>query len=125
MKPLMQSVYVCDKVEPAEGGKVTFKGIFNVIEVAPGTDFNSPFVIVFNLSNIHGECQMVLSYTDLSDDTALRELPVRASGEPGEVVMVVLNSRLMPVPHPGTFVWELVCEGEPIGSCRIHAFHTA
>ena len=63
-----------------------------------------------------------LHYVDLSDQNVLMMLKFRVfSDDPLKTVEAILPVPPLPTPHPGVYVLELVCDGEPLGSLRITA----
>ncbi len=124
MKPSLQAIWLADTASQDENtGKVTVSGMFDCVEVkAEETEFASPAVVFFALREVHGRVDLSLLLVDLSTDEAiLRRLFAVQNDNPLATTDVVLNVPSIPVPHPGSFAWELYWNEESIGTSRLEA----
>ncbi len=79
----------------------------------------SPYAYV-SLTEIHGQRSFELRYADLNENTILFTFEFKVDcRNPLETVQLSLPLPVLPVPHEGIFVLELLCEGEMLGSHRI------
>jgi hypothetical protein len=122
IKPSLQALWLADEVSPDDAtGKVTVSGIFNQIEVDPGTDFTAPAHLFFALRDVHGRVELILLYVDLDDNGVLLERSVQVDGSPLLTTDVCVRISKMPVPHPGVYSWELLFGNELLGASRVQA----
>ncbi len=120
MVPTLQSLWLVDAVElDSETGKVSLSGLFNRVDVPADADYAAGATIFFSLRGVHGEVRLTLLYVDLLDDAALLERPIRIEGQPLETTDVSVRVNQIPVPHPGSYAWELFYGAESLGSARI------
>ena len=79
----------------------------------------SPYAYV-SLTEIHGQRSFEMRYADLNENTILFTFEFKVDcRNPLETVQMSLPLPVLPVPHEGVFVLELLCEGEMLGSHRI------
>jgi hypothetical protein len=125
MTPTLQPILLADAAhQEPNTGRVTVAGIFDTVSVAPGTDFTAGAVVFFVVRGVHGRVKLSLTYVDLSDDRVLVERPVYVEADsPLETIDFTVRVNTIPVPHPGSFAWELYHESELLGSARIEAVH--
>jgi hypothetical protein len=75
-----------------------------------------------SLTEINGQRSFELRYADLKENTVLFSVEFKVEcRNPLETVQLTLPLPVLPVPHEGVFVLELLCEGELLGSHRIMA----
>ncbi|HUR55014.1 MAG TPA: hypothetical protein VMZ71_12855 [Gemmataceae bacterium] len=122
MIPTLQSLWLVDRVEFDETTrKVNLLGLFDQIAVTPGADFTTGASVFFALRGVHGEAQLTLFYVDLEDGEALLERPLRVEGSPLETTDFSVRVNRIPVPHAGSYAWELHCGSELLGTARVEA----
>jgi hypothetical protein len=144
LKPVLQALIVADRVyRDAGSGKHIIAGTFNRVLIVRnpsppkeqqqgeatklygGLNSGSPYAFI-SLTDVRGDTKLTLRYVDLQDNNALfqGEASVNAKS-PLDTVEIVLPLPMLPMPHPGVYALELLCNEEPIGSLRIMAVETA
>jgi hypothetical protein len=79
----------------------------------------SPFCYI-NLTGVHGELPLELRYVDLLDNSVLIKMDFQVKCEdPLKNLEITIPIPPLPTPHSGSYVMELLSQGEPIGSHRI------
>jgi hypothetical protein len=124
IKPSLQALWLAEDVtKDPRTGKVSVTGIFDVIEVEHHAKaFTSPAMLFFSLREVHGEVELDLAYTDLSDNRVLMGRKQKVSStSPLETVDVAIVLHKIPVPHPGEYAWELYWGNEMLGASRLSA----
>ena len=122
MSPTLQSIWLAQSVERDNSGRVTVSGIFDTLIADRGSDYTSGAVVFFAVRGIHGHAALRLVYVDLADDeTMLVERNLRIDGSPLETTDVSVKINRIPVPHPGTYAWEVFYGDERLGTTRINA----
>lgn len=118
--PSLGSILLADSVVQDERtGKLTISGIFDHIEIAPGSCHADGVCVFFSVGNVHGRERLRLQFVDLEDDSVLLEREVIVEATPLETTDLTVRINSIPIPHLGTFAWELYHREERIGSARI------
>ena len=79
----------------------------------------SPYAYV-SLTEIHGQRSFEMRYVDLNENAVIFSFEFKVEcRNPLETVQLSLPLPVLPVPHEGVFVLELLCGGELLGSHRI------
>ena len=101
---------------PAKGPRIIPAG--QVSRVGSPTAFIS-------LTDIRGTVQLELRYVDLADNEVLLKAPLQIqSDDPLRTIEAVIAVPPLPVPHPGVYALELLCDDEPLGSLRVTVVET-
>ncbi len=125
MCPTLQPMFFAETVrQHPTTGRVTIADIFDTVVVRPGSDYTEGATIFFALRNVHGEARMTLACVDLAEDEVLLERPVRVTAESLETTDVTVLVNRFPVPHEGTYAWELIYGDETIASARFEAVYS-
>lgn len=120
MTPTLQSVWLVDSADrDPTTGKVNVLGMFDCIDVPAGSEYAAGATLFFAVRGVHGRADLDLLYVDLATDEVLVERAVRVDGDPLDATDVTVRMSRIPTPHAGEFAWELQCDGEPLGSCRV------
>lgn len=122
MSPTLQSIWLAQAVDQDDSGRVTVSGIFDTLLVERGSDYTSGAFVFFAVRGVHGEAALRLVYVDLADDeTILVERNLRVNGSPLETTDVSVRINHIPVPHMGTYAWEVFHGDERLGTTRVEA----
>jgi hypothetical protein len=139
VKPVLQALVLADRAyeDKASGkkiiagtfGKLLFKRNVAVEGVGPsgekvqkipgGMHSGSPYAYI-NLTEVRGEVPISLRYVDLSQNEAIfqSELTIRCD-DPLQNVELLVALPPLPTPHEGVFAFEVLYQGEPLGSQRV------
>ena len=141
VKPILQALLLADHVyQDKLSGKTVIAGIFNNLnifklkpsEASEGTQFIDPRKILrsgspycyINLISVRGNLPLELRYVDLKDNAVLMYLNFNFEApkpDPLKNIEIIIPIPILPVPHPGSYVLELLTDNELIGSHRINA----
>ena len=121
VKPSLQALWLADEVNLNDDGKVTVGGMFDEITVRSGEDFTTRAYLFFSLRDIHGRVSLRLTYTNLNDNDVLLERTFNVTGEPLQTTDIKVLIDEIPVPHAGSYVWELFHGDDQLGSTRVEA----
>ena len=141
-KPVLQALLLADQVyTDRETGKQVVCGVFDRVGFlrpptppggqtggsgmpatpAPVFASGSPSAFV-SLTEIRGTRQFELRFVDLADDAVLLTVGFElASEDPLKTVRFAVRLPVLPFRNPGTYVLELLCDGETLGGHRIEA----
>ena len=141
MKPVLQALVLAEHVYQDVTGKKIIAGTFNQIlfrrqppirEVAlpdgrtakqmfGGMQGGSPYVYI-SLTDVCDKTKLILQFVNLTKNAVLfgTEIDVACDDRLG-TVEVVLALPALPVQEEGTYAFEVVCEGEILGSHRVIA----
>lgn len=121
-KPILLAIWLAEEVvDDAQTGRLTAHGLFNQIAIAPdAVQYEVPFTVFFSVSDVRSRCRCVLRLLDLSslDDVYLRDVilePVSAA----EVLDIFIRVSQLPIPHPGSYAWELLMGDDVLGATRM------
>jgi hypothetical protein len=139
VKPILQALVLADHVyQDKLTGKTIVVGIFNnlnIFKTKPSEPIEGPQHIdprkffrpgspycYINLSSVHGTIPLELRYVDLKDNSVLMYLNFEVTNpDPLRNIEIITPVPPLPVPHPGSYVLELLTNDELIGSHRINA----
>lgn len=140
MKPVLQALVIAEHVYEAKDGKKIIAGTFNRVlfghvptqEVARpdgtrlrttpgGVHSGSPYAYI-GLTDVCDGTELILQFVKLSTNKVLFETHVTLHGnERLATVEIVAPLPRLPIEEEGVYAFEVVCEGEIIGSHRIIA----
>lgn len=122
-EPVLQALVLADQIYADAGsGKKVIAGTFNQLRA---TQFPAMFSRTTHaficLTDIQGTVELVLRYVDLRTNEVLMESPgvSVSSDDPLKSVEIVAEVPPFPMPHEGTFAFELHAGGTLLGSLRI------
>jgi len=141
VKPVLQALVLAERVYQDITGKKIIAGTFNrvlfsrqsvVKEVTlpdatkrkmarGGMQGGSPFAYM-SLTDVCDKARLILQFVNLSKNVVLfgTDVEVTCSDRLG-TVEVVIGLPQLPIQEEGTYAFEVVCEGEILGSHRITA----
>jgi hypothetical protein len=122
-KPILLSMSLCDLVVRDERThKISLINLFNEVR-APQFPCHHPRLHVYVcLTNGRGEYQGALTFVDADEDKVLAKLEGRlAFRSPLQVVEMNFELNAVAFPHPGTYRFEFLCDGELIGARTLRA----
>ena len=141
MKPVLQALVLAERVYEDVSGKKIICGTFNLVlfkegnagkqEELPdgskvsrligGVHGGSPYAYI-SLTDIHVCCDLELQFVNLTKNVVLLTSRVTVKSDNRlETAEVVVALPLLPIREAGIFAFEVVCEGEILGSHRIIA----
>jgi hypothetical protein len=83
----------------------------------------APFCYIY-ITGVHGHLPLELRYLDLHDNSVLMDINFNFDPphpDPIQSYELIIPTPMLPVPHPGAYVLELLTNNELIGSYRITA----
>lgn len=138
MKPVLQALVLAERVYEVVGGQKVIAGTFNGVKlrrrvpeqpvpgeggkaVLVGGAMGSPWAYI-SLTDVCNNTELQLQFVSLSRNVVLFEtkLIVQCDNRLATVEVIVALP-LLQLPEPGTYSFEVVCEGEVIGSHRVIA----
>lgn len=121
-KPTLQALVLADHIYVEQTGKKIIAGVFNRLwsDKFP-TKLNRPTWAYVCLTDVQGSVPISLRYTDLrTNEVLLGTKPIIAkSTDPLASGELVVEVPPLPMPHEGTYAFEVFAEDESIGSLRI------
>lgn len=142
MKPVLQALVLAEKIYEAKGsGQKIIAGTFNALEfsrtspiqemtddegntrrsIRGGTHGGSPSAYI-SLTDVCNNTELQLQFVSLTrNKTIFSTKLVINSQNRLQTVELVIPLPVLFVPEPGVYAFEVVCEGEVIGSHRITA----
>ena len=139
MKPVLQALVLAEHIYEDKTGKKIICGTFNAVKyshaspvkeisaadgtnkkvIAGGTDGGSPWAYI-SLTDVWDNTDLELQFVSLRQNKAIFRtgLRVQCTDRLATVEIVVPLPRLF-VPESGTYAFEVMCEGEVLGSHRI------
>lgn len=124
IKPSLSSIWLAeDAVFDEQTGQTTLTSVFNQISLsAEGSEYDSPFSVMFTVSDVRRRCRCEMRLLDLADLSLVYRRPVILDEvSPWEVEDISLRVNRLPVFQPGAYVWELSLNEETLGSTRMTA----
>lgn len=140
MKPVLQSLLIADHVYEAKGGKKIICGTFNrlfltkqpstkTIERPDGTKQvmkrgggMGPPDVYISLTDVLDDTICELQFVSLTRNAVFFKTAVKIQCKDRLAnVEIVIPLPPLDIPEPGVYAFEIVCEGEVIGSHRIVA----
>ena len=139
VKPVLQALILAEKVYQDITGKKIIAGTFNVVcfckssgvrqfelpdgskrtRVAGGLHGGSPFAYI-SLTDIFHQTTLLLQFVNLTENQVIFSSEVTVeSGDRLETVELAVPLPLLPIDEEGIYAFEVVCENEILGSCRI------
>jgi hypothetical protein len=140
VKPVLQALLLADQVyQDKVSGKTIVAGIFGVlhkikqdnptesesneglrrIDPRQFRKAGSPTCYI-SLTSVRGTLPLELRYLDLADNSMLWTLSFEITyADPVGTVEIIVPTPILPTPHGGSYVLELLTENELIGSHRI------
>lgn len=138
MKPVLQALVLAERVYEVVGGQKVIAGTFNGVKlrhcvpeepvagaegktVLVGGRIGSPYAYI-SLTDVGHNTELQLQFVSLGRNVVLFEtkLVVQCDNRLA-TVEVIVSLPLLHLPEPGTYAFEVVCEGEVIGSHRVIA----
>ncbi len=140
MKPVLQALVLAERIYETTSGQKIIAGTFNCIKLrkqqppeeatdaggrqvylVQGGTPGSPYAYI-SLTDVCDNTKLDLQFVSLTRNKVLFEtgMMVNADNRLQTVEIIAALPRLV-VPEPGTYAFEIVCEGEIIGSHRIVA----
>jgi hypothetical protein len=139
VKPVLQALVLAEKIYEAANGQKIIAGTFNGIHFAPkpqveqpegengprkviaGADPGAPWVYI-SLTDVVSNTKLDLQFVSLQRNKVLFEtkitIPTADRLETIELIMPLPHLR---VPEAGMYAFEVVCDGEIVGSHRLRA----
>lgn len=124
MRPVLQALVLADHIyQDKHSGKLVIAGTFTQLWAGEFPKrFNRETFAYVCLTGFDRSIKLVIRFVDLSTNEVLMEM--------AEPILVKSNDRLashqvvaqvppFPMPHPGVFAFEVVCDGEMLGSIRL------
>lgn len=142
-KPVLQALVLAERVYQDVSGKKIIAGTFNRVSVrsrgalveeqtapdgkvtkfvAGGMHGGSPYAYI-SLTDVVDGTSLVLQFVDLNRNRVLLETRFEIANHHDRLATIelVVPLPLLPIPQPGTYAFEVVCEGDILGSHRIVA----
>jgi hypothetical protein len=121
--PLLKTLWLADDIELDADGNVTIYRIFDEIVIEdPSRLYDKPAVLFCALRSMHGPISLTFQYTDMTDGSILiEEHRTVTRFSPLATLDVVMRVGRLPIPRSGPYLWEILCENEVLGDCRITA----
>jgi hypothetical protein len=137
VKPVLQALVLAERIWHTDDGRQIIAGTFNAVVIQPvpeppTTSTSEPRIAK---GGIPGTPSAYISLTDVCDGTKLllqfvsltrnqvlfeKEIEVKCKDRLA-VIEIVVPLPQLPMHGPGVYAFEIVCEGEVIGSSRIIA----
>ena len=121
--PVLQALVLADQVYvDALTGKKIVAGIFNQLRARkfPARFARQTYAFIC-LTEVQGRVQLSLRYVDLTDNSVLLQTEFAVQSEnPLQSVEVIIQVPPFPMPHPGVYAFEVLCENEPLGALRVN-----
>lgn len=121
--PRLQALVLADHIyEDASTGKKVVAGTFNRLwaDTFP-SQFGRPTWAYVSLTDIRGKVSVALRYVDNQDLSVLMETSLEIEGkDPLETLEVGIPVPGFPMPHPGSYSFELHANGQRLGSMRVN-----
>lgn len=138
MKPVLQALVLAERIFEATNGQKIIAGTFNGIhfarrpaaldEVENGTlkvvagDHRGPPWAYISLTDVCNDTKLDLQFVSLVKNKVLFETSITIGHVNRlETVELVIPLPALNVPEPGMYAFEVVCEGEIVGSHRLMA----
>ena len=123
LKPILQALVLADHVHVDRGTLKSYVlGTFNELRSPefPSTMDQSTFAYI-SLTDVRGEVAILLRYVDLADNKCLMEAKgVTITGrDPLATIEFVVPIPPFPMPHEGTYAFEVYANDEMIGAKRL------
>lgn len=122
-KVRLQALILADHIyQDATTGKKVIAGTFNTLQPLTFPSMLPQVTYAFlSLTEVQGKLPLILRYVDARDLRVLMEAPFEVeSNDPLQSIEVIVGIPPFPMPHPGTFTFELHSrEGECLGSLRV------
>ncbi|MBI1903827.1 MAG: hypothetical protein HYS13_22210 [Planctomycetia bacterium] len=122
-KPILQALVLADHVYvDAHTGKKIIAGTFNRLSAAKlPDDFDRSTYVFVSLTEVHGRTPLELRYVDLATQDVLMQTNVTVeSDDPLQTHEIVQEVPPFPMPHEGEYSFEVLWNGELLGSLRVH-----
>ncbi len=141
MKPVLQALVLAEHVYQDVSGKKVIAGTFNRVRftkkplsqhvktpeggtgviIPGGMQGGSPYAYL-SLTDVCDQTELTLQFVNLtSNKTLLGKKVVVNVSDRLATVELVLPLPALPIDEPGTYAFEVVCEGDILGSYRIAA----
>ncbi len=122
-QPRLQALILADHVyADAQTGKKVIAGTFNRLWARSfPTQFSRNTFAYISLTDIRGRVSLELRYVDNQDlSILLRAEPLEVEGsDPLATLDFAMPIPPFPMPHPGSYSFELHANGEKLGSVRV------
>lgn len=124
VNPVLQALVLADHIYvDADTGKKIIAGTFNAIfaKETPTVVSGQSYAYVC-LTDFVGQLELEIRYVDLdTNEVLMKTTGLRAdSSDPLRSVEMVVEVPPFPLPHPGVYALEVLCEGAILGSLRIN-----
>ncbi|MBN2292642.1 MAG: hypothetical protein JXM70_09465 [Pirellulales bacterium] len=141
VKPVLQALVLAEHVYEDKSGKKIIAGTFNrlkftrkpihqtvdlpdgtkVTRIPGGMHGGSPFAYM-SLTDVGNQTKLLLQFVNLTKNEVLfGKTIVLDCNDRLATAELVFGLPLLPIEEAGTYAFEVVCEGEILGSCRIQA----
>lgn len=122
--PILQALILADHVyTDSQTGKKVVAGTFNQIwsPQFPG-QFGQTTWVYASLTDVLGTAKISIKYADMQNNVLLEMVPIELkSDDPLKTFELVLPVPGFPMPHEGTYRFELFANDDLLGSLRISA----
>ena len=121
-KPILLSMSLCDLViRDQQTHKLSLINLFNELRAKHFPCTHPRLYVYLCLTNGRGNCEGTLSLVDIEANQVLARLSgAIAFRSPLQVVEMSFELNALAFPHPGTYRFEFLCDGEPVGARDLH-----
>ncbi|MEW6072920.1 MAG: hypothetical protein AB1726_10070 [Planctomycetota bacterium] len=123
LQPRLQALILADHVyADAQTGKKVIAGTFNrLLAGSFPTQFSRSTFAYISITDVRGKVSLELRYVDNQNlAVLLRAAPLEVEGnDPLATMEFVMAIPPFPMPHPGSYSFELHANGEKLGSVRV------
>jgi len=121
-RPILQAIVLADHVyEDMHSGKKVIAGTFcEMAATAFPSKYNRGAFLFLSLTEFQGKLPITIEYVDLVKNETLLEFGdiIAFANTPFETCELVVELPELPLPHPGTYAFEVFLYDVPIGSFR-------
>ena len=121
-RPVLQAIILADHVyEDMHTGKKVIAGTFcEMAAVSFPSKYNRGAFLFLSLTEFQGKLPITIEYVDLVRNETLLEFGdiVAFANTPLETCELVVELPELPLPHPGTYAFEIYLYDVPLGSLR-------
>jgi hypothetical protein len=121
--PVLKALLVCDQViQDAQSGKKSLIGVFHELRAQRFPATHPMLWIYANLTDAHGRYAFEIRMLDVTRNQVLGkgEPPPFDIQEPLQVTELAAQLRNVSLPGPGTYEFQLLSNGELLGTKAIH-----
>ena len=121
-RPVLQAIILADHVyEDMHSGKKVIAGTFcEMAAVSFPSKYNRGAFLFLSLTEFQGKLPITIEYVDLVRNETLLEFGdiIAFANTPLETCELVVELPELPLPHPGTYAFEVFLYDVPLGSFR-------